>query len=211
MMTINEKEKGILERYFDIHEDNDSYELENWTDGGVNMIIYISKCNGKSVLEQLQEFVRDFDLDEEVDLYRQDKSYKENFTIKESVADFENWLNLLGTIIDSLLEIDDEIDDEDTTDDEDITDDETDDDEIEMLNCVGVKDTENGLEIILFGNNKNILSRYNIEINIKNYNEFELFDICYNISNNIKNFYYNNNGVITRENVLNIVRAEVVK
>ena len=175
------------------------------------MIIYISKCNGKSVLEQLQEFVRDFDLDEEVDLYRQDKSYKENFTIKESVADFENWLNLLGTIIDSLLEIDDEIDDEDTTDDEDITDDETDDDEIEMLNCVGVKDTENGLEIILFGNNKNILSRYNIEINIKNYNEFELFDICYNISNNIKNFYYNNNGVITRENVLNIVRAEVVK
>ena len=211
MMTINEKEKGILERYFDIHEDNDSYELENWTDGGVNMIIYISKCNGKSVLEQLQEFVRDFDLDEEVDLYRQDKSYKENFTIKESVADFENWLNLLGTIIDSLLEIDDEIDDEDTTDDEDITDDETDDDEIEMLNCVGVKDTENGLEIILFGNNKNILSRYNIEINIKNYNEFELFDICYNISNNIKNFYYNNNGVITRENVLDIVRVEVVK
>ena len=211
MMKINEKEKGILERYFDIHENDDSYELENWTDGGVNMIIYISKCNGKSVLEQLQEFVRDFDLDEEVDLYRQDKSYKENFTIKESVADFENWLNLLGTIIDSLLEIDDEIDDEDTTDDEDITDDETDDDEIEMLNCVGVKDTENGLEIILFGNNKNILSRYNIEINIKNYNEFELFDICYNISNNIKNFYYNNNGVITRENVLNIVRAEVVK
>lgn len=211
MMTINEKEKGILERYFDIHENDDSYELENWTDGGVNMIIYISKCNGKSVLEQLQEFVRDFDLDEEVDLYRQDKSYKENFTIKESVADFENWLNLLGTIIDSLLEIDDEIDDEDTTDDEDITDDETDDDEIEMLNCVGVKDTENGLEIILFGNNKNILSRYNIEINIKNYNEFELFDICYNISNNIKNFYYNNNGVITRENVLDIVRVEVVK
>lgn len=211
MMKINEKEKGILERYFDIHENDDSYELENWTDGGVNMIIYISKCNGKSVLEQLQEFVRDFDLDEEVDLYRQDKSYKENFTIKESVADFENWLNLLGTIIDSLLEIDDEIDDEDTTDDEDITDDETDDDEIEMLNCVGVKDTENGLEIILFGNNKNILSRYNIEINIKNYNEFELFDICYNISNNIKNFYYNNNGVITRENVLNIVRVEVVK
>lgn len=211
MMKINEKEREILERYFDIHENDDSYELENWTDGGVNMIIYISKCNGKSVLEQLQEFVRDFDLDEEIDLYRQDKSYKENFTIKESVADFENWLNLLGTIIDSLLEIDDEIDDEDTTDDEDITDDETDDDEIEMLNCVGVKDTENGLEIILFGNNKNILSRYNIEINIKNYNEFELFDICYNISNNIKNFYYNNNGVITRENVLNIVRAEVVK
>ena len=211
MMKINEKEREILERYFDIHENDDSYELENWTDGGVNMIIYISKCNGKSVLEQLQEFVRDFDLDEEVDLYRQDKSYKENFTIKESVADFENWLNLLGTIIDSLLEIDDEIDDEDTTDDEDITDDETDDDEIEMLNCVGVKDTENGLEIILFGNNKNILSRYNIEINIKNYNEFELFDICYNISNNIKNFYYNNNGVITRENVLNIVRVEVVK
>lgn len=211
MMKINEKERGILERYFDIHENDDSYELENWTDGGVNMIIYISKCNGKSVLEQLQEFVRDFDLDEEVDLYRQDKSYKENFTIKESVADFENWLNLLGTIIDSLLEIDDEIDDEDTTDDENITDDETDDDEIEMLNCVGVKDTENGLEIILFGNNKNILSRYNIEINIKNYNEFELFDICYNISNNIKNFYYNNNGVITRENILNIVRVEVVK
>ena len=211
MMKINEKEKGILERYFDIHENDDSYELENWTDGGVNMIIYISKCNGKSVLEQLQEFVRDFDLDEEVDLYRQDKSYKENFTIKESVADFENWLNLLGTIIDSLLEIDDEIDDEDITNDEDITDDETDDDEIEMLNCVGVKDTENGLEIILFGNNKNILSRYNIEINIKNYNEFELFDICYNISNNIKNFYYNNNGVITRENVLDIVRVEVVK
>ena len=210
MMKINEQERGILERYFDIHENDDSYELENWTDGGVNMIIYISKCNGKSVLEQLQEFVRDFDLDEEVDLYRQDKSYKENFTIKESVADFENWLNLLGTIIDSLLEID-EIDDEDTTDDEDITDDETDDDEIEMLNCVGVKDTENGLEIILFGNNKNILSRYNIEINIKNYNEFELFDICYNISNNIKNFYYNNNGVITRENVLDIVRVEVVK
>lgn len=86
-----------------IHEDEDYIELETWTIGGVNMFINVHKGGDKSHLEQFREYVLSFDIDEQIDVHRQDESYKNNFTIRESVHDFEAYENKLKLI---LLKID---------------------------------------------------------------------------------------------------------
>lgn len=105
-MTLTKKEKNILEKYFSIYESNYSngvyYELESWTDGGVDMIITLPSSNNKTVKEQLNDYIENFDIDEEIDLYREDKRYKEAFTIRESLKDFENWLSWLKDITNEL-------------------------------------------------------------------------------------------------------------
>lgn len=101
-MVISDKEKNILEnRQLGIYESDDFYELEQWTNGGVDMIINIFK-NGSPLKEQLIAYVDNFDIDEEINCYRQDEDYKTMFTIKESLEDFEGWLNYIKSIIDDL-------------------------------------------------------------------------------------------------------------
>ena len=53
-MRIIKNEREILEHYFNIFENESGYELETWTNGGVDMIITIKK-NGDTLLEQLKE------------------------------------------------------------------------------------------------------------------------------------------------------------
>lgn len=104
-MKINKKQKKILENNFDyIHTDynEDDIYLETWTNGGVNMIIYLDK--EKSLIDNLKDYINNFDIDEEIDLYRQDKNYKEHFTIRESVNDFEIWVEKIEDIIKDLIE-----------------------------------------------------------------------------------------------------------
>lgn len=69
-------------------------ELEMWTGGGVDMLIYLRPFNA----EQFKEYVRDFDIDEEIMLNRQDKTYCDHFTIRQSVNDFEEYHNKLKEI-----------------------------------------------------------------------------------------------------------------
>lgn len=59
-------------------------EIEKWTDGGVDMIFYLRPFSVKA----FKECVDGFDMDEEIDLHRQDQRYKNAFTIAESVKDF---------------------------------------------------------------------------------------------------------------------------
>jgi hypothetical protein len=101
-MKINKKQMEILENHFNIYEDEKDYELETWTDGGVNMFIYIGKDIEEDLIEQLEKYIENFDIDEEIDLHRQDKRYRDDFRITESVKDFVSWVEYIETIIKDL-------------------------------------------------------------------------------------------------------------
>ena len=90
-MKITSKEREILEELFNISEGTNEIELESWTNGGVDMFITINKNSYNTLLGQLKEFVENFDIDKEIDIHREDENYKRNFTIRESITDFENW------------------------------------------------------------------------------------------------------------------------
>lgn len=198
-MKITSKEREMLEELFNVSESADDLELESYTDGGVDMFITIEKDNSNNLLEQLRLFVENFDIDEEIDIHRQDTDYRRNFTIRESINDFENWVDYIRDCI-SKLELYNNEDEEEMNYEP-----------LETLKGVGVKDTDNGLEIMLMGTTSGLLQKYEIIMNIKNYDETDLFNICYEISNEIKNLYYNNNGVPSETQVKEVVRNIIVK
>lgn len=209
-MRIIKNEREILENYFTILENESGYELETWTNEGVDIIITIEK-NGDTLLEQLKEYIDNFDIDSEIDMYRENEEYRNNFTIKESLEDFESYISYVKDLIEE-LETNKEneefleklLDDEDVEDDEDY-------EPLETLIGVGVNDTEKGLKIILVGYNNNVLGEYEIEMNIKGYKEIELFNVCYEISKDIKDLYYSVGRIPTQEEILNVVREVMVK
>lgn len=71
-------------------------EMEQWTDGGVDMIHLIDGRDRdmndpdwwKDELESIYEA---FDVDEEIDINRQDEKYRSAFTYRQSVEDFEDY------------------------------------------------------------------------------------------------------------------------
>lgn len=71
-------------------------EMEQWTDGGVDMIHLIDGRDRdmddpdwwKDELESIYEA---FDVDEEIDIHRQDEKYRSAFTHRRSVEDFEDY------------------------------------------------------------------------------------------------------------------------
>ena len=198
-MKITSKERELLVKLFNINESAYELELESWTDGGVNMFISIDKNSDNNLLEQLERFVENFDIDEEIDIHREDENYKRNFTIRESINDFENWVDYIEECISKLEEYNNENEEE------------MDYEPLETLKGVGVKDTENGIEIMLMGTTSGLLQKYEMIMNIRNYDETDLFNICYEISNDIKNLYYNNNGVPSETQVKEVVRNIMVK
>ena len=199
-MKITSKEREMLEELFNVNESADDLELESYTDGGVDMFITIEKDNSNNLLEQLRLFVENFDIDEEIDIHRQDTDYRRNFTIRESINDFENWVDYIRDCISKLEE-------EYNNEDEE----EVEYEPLETLKGVGVKDTENGLKIMLIGTDDNVLGEYELIMNISGYKEIQLFNICYEISKNIKDLYYNVRRIPTQEEVLNVVREVMVK
>lgn len=73
-------------------------EIETWTNGGVDMIHTFYFCDDfqdlydkNNVQKQLQEIADNFSIDDEIDCYRQDKRYKDNFTISQSLEDFTEY------------------------------------------------------------------------------------------------------------------------
>ena len=103
----NEKQKKILEENFNVDVSkyaNGLYtSLEAWTNGGVDMYIEIE--DNKSIIQGLEEYIENFDIDDEIDLYRQDKRYREDFRITESVKDFEDWIEFIKDVIKQLKEV----------------------------------------------------------------------------------------------------------
>ena len=101
-MKINKKQLSILSSKFSIYEDNQYLTLETWTDGGVNMIIYISKTMSDSLVKQFESYIESFDIDEEIDLHRQDNRYRNAFRIVESVNDFSAFIKDMKSILKQL-------------------------------------------------------------------------------------------------------------
>lgn len=107
-MKMTEKEKEIFEEHFSVHESEYAnglfYELEAWTAGGVDMIITLSAEDDKTITQQFKEYADSFDIDSEIDVYRQDSRYRSAFTIRESVADFEGWVGLINDVVAELAQ-----------------------------------------------------------------------------------------------------------
>lgn len=98
--------EGKIQEFFELFFANvnickfandNGFEMETWTDGGVNMIVYLE--NEKGLLEDFKDYVKYFDIEEEIDLYREEKDYKSAFTLKQSLKDFEDYLKWLNKIV----------------------------------------------------------------------------------------------------------------
>lgn len=103
-MKITDKQRKILEDNFNVNNDENNMELESWTNGGVDMIIYIDTNN--DLIQELENYINNFNIDEEIDLYREGKDYRDNFTISESLKDFEDYIEFVKGIIKQLEESD---------------------------------------------------------------------------------------------------------
>lgn len=86
--------------FFNVNDNDTDYELETWTEGGVNMFVRINKKNWK---EDFQTYVNGFDVDEEIHIMQSDRSYQNAFTYRQSVEDFEDyhkWLIGISKLLD---------------------------------------------------------------------------------------------------------------
>lgn len=186
-MELNKRERKILEQHFGIYETESNYKLEGFTSEGVNMFIYIDKDTDTELVEQLNDYVNNFNVDEEIDLHRENEEYRNHFTIQDSLDDFHSWLDIVQEVIVELEE------------------------PITPLKCVGVNDTERGLNIVLIDNNDEIIENYDIEINIKGLEYKELYNLCYGISNKINSLYIEKYGELEKEDIVKIVREVAIK
>lgn len=186
-MELNKRERKILEQHFGIYETESNYKLEGFTSEGVNMFIYIDKDTDTELVEQLNDYVNNFNVDEEIDLHRENEEYRNHFTIQDSLDDFHSWLDIVQEVIVELEE------------------------PITPLKCVGVNDTEKGLNIVLIDNNDEIIENYDIEINIKGLEYKELYNLCYGISNKINSLYIEKYGELEKEDIVKIVREVAIK
>lgn len=74
------------------------YELNTYTDAGVNEILFIdfrdTDKNPKSEADFKQVFtdrIKDINIDEVIDTNRQNEAYKRDFTLTQSLKDFKSW------------------------------------------------------------------------------------------------------------------------
>lgn len=113
------KEKQLLKDIIDFFEELEfnvnileengictGFELETWTGRGVNMIEYIDlegdylgTYNVNVIKDRLKAIYENFDIDEQIDMYRQNADYKKVFTIKQSLEDFEEYENRLEDLM----------------------------------------------------------------------------------------------------------------
>lgn len=94
----NKKFIESIGEFFGVYEDDEIVELETWTNGGVNMHIVLRKDSDKSYLQQFEDYLKNFDVDEEIEIRRQDAQYRNVFTIRESLQDFESYKEWLSNV-----------------------------------------------------------------------------------------------------------------
>ena len=83
-MSTKKLQKFFEDHGFNVHltkQDNvQCAEIEKWTDGGVDMLIWLNPFN----IEEFKSYVNDFDVDEQIDSHREDLRYKNDYTISQS-------------------------------------------------------------------------------------------------------------------------------
>lgn len=85
------------------------YELNTYTNGGLNQIVFVDFRNTDKDPKKSADFkelflkrVEDIDTDEEVTINRQSKEYCNAFTLRESLDDIEAWKNEMVELAKSL-------------------------------------------------------------------------------------------------------------
>lgn len=101
-MELNKEQKRLkkaLEKHgFSVEFLDKEIEIENWTDGGEDMLIYLDDFT----VEELELYADDYDIDEHIEMMMQDKrpgGYAANFTLTEALADQTAWLEDLREVI----------------------------------------------------------------------------------------------------------------
>lgn len=81
------------------------YELNTYTNAGVNQIIFVDFRNtekdptkASDFIELYNERIDSINVDEEIEINRQSKSYRDNFTLTESLIDFKEWKEELQAV-----------------------------------------------------------------------------------------------------------------
>jgi len=110
MKTVNEIIERLEESNIRIENYKEKnklcgYELDTYTDCGVNQIIFLDfrdseldPENAKDFLQVFKDTIEIINVDEEIELNRQDKTYSNDFSIKVSLKDFEDWKENLENI-----------------------------------------------------------------------------------------------------------------
>lgn len=75
------------EEGFQVYVEKEFAEIEKWTDGGVDMVITLYPFSK----EKFIEYVNDFNVDEQIDFYREGELYRKNFTVSQSLKDFRDF------------------------------------------------------------------------------------------------------------------------
>ncbi len=110
MTTIDKIIDIIEENEISIHnytEDNKlcGYELSTYTKGGVNEVIFLDfrdnkdPNNPKHFVEKFEEYIENYLIDEQIDIYRQDAKYVNDFSISDSLEDFKSFKKNLQSIL----------------------------------------------------------------------------------------------------------------
>jgi hypothetical protein len=96
----------------DKYEENEvlcGYELNTYTKGGLNQIVFVDfrqtkkdPNNPDDFRELFLERVKSIDVDEEIELNRQDKGYREAFTLTQALKDVKRWKKDLLKLANSL-------------------------------------------------------------------------------------------------------------
>lgn len=114
-IILDNIKKAIEEFNFNVNLLNENgmvngMEIETWTAGGVDMIHtiyfldnYQNIYDKDKVKRELDELYNNFSIDDEIDMYRQNKKYKDDFTIKESLEDFEKYKERLKDLSNNFL------------------------------------------------------------------------------------------------------------
>lgn len=102
LKTIKEYIDFFEEQDFRVYDygENGEIDIETWTDGGVNMFITLERNN---IYNSLNSYILNFDIEEEIDLHRQDERYKNDFTITESLKDFRSFEERLLHVLNKLF------------------------------------------------------------------------------------------------------------
>lgn len=77
-------------------------EIEMWTDGGVDMIINLNPLTKEEFIDYVEKY---FDIDEEVKMHWEDKSYRDAFTITQSLKDFTKYHKYIKGIANKLKKL----------------------------------------------------------------------------------------------------------
>lgn len=164
------------------------------------------------------EVVQGMESMEEATNYVESRVRYEGFD-NESFAIYQEVDGVQEDCIEEDFDYDEEDFEEDYDDDYDDEDDYNSEDEEDMedykpldtLAGVAVKDTDNGFEILLINTNQELLNTYEIIADIVGLDIMKLFHTCNEISNNVKDLYYEKRDLPTLEEVKEIVRKAMVK